>query len=451
MSGTGTVELAGSGEPRLSRRQQDFWIAYDAFVGILLLAVASSLLARSGLSSPIWLLCYLLVLFRIVLVWKVFAGVLFRARAYFLYPAVCLSSVLWSLDPKVSLISSVQLGVTVLFGVFLGWRYSQKRLMKFLFAVSFLGGVLSLLHWATGVFPWPKYSLSGGFVGFYPNKNILAQQVTIGALAATTLLLTPHDRTRRSILLAGLVLSPFLVALTSSATALLLMPAFMGLTILLSVHRIPPRIVLLGGGLVVSMFSIVPLGMVLAGFDPITAVLDATGKDATLTGRTLIWQVAAQEISERPFVGAGFLAFWSAPEFANDRLLIVHAGAVTSASVHNFVLEILIGTGVVGMAAMAVTLVAALGASLRSYRMTRSVPAAGATTIIGAAVAFSLLTPGLYRPHEMFLLVVVALGMSAAEDVRFHRWQRAQAGSDGLRVQTRKGTRLDISQPEELQ
>jgi exopolysaccharide production protein ExoQ len=48
-----------------------------------------------------------------------------------------------------------------------------------------------------------------------------------------------------------------------------------------------------------------------ANIDAVSAfVLDLTGKDITLTGRTDLWQAAFREIAEAPLLGHGFRAFW---------------------------------------------------------------------------------------------------------------------------------------------
>ena len=46
-------------------------------------------------------------------------------------------------------------------------------------------------------------------------------------------------------------------------------------------------------------------------FDPVSQVLGAFGKDATLTGRTVLWNYATEEIARHPLLGVGHGGFWT--------------------------------------------------------------------------------------------------------------------------------------------
>ena len=60
------------------------------------------------------------------------------------------------------------------------------------------------------------------------------------------------------------------------------------------------------------IFAIAPLVLTVLGYDPVTFVLNAVGKDATLTGRTEIWEVAGEVIGEHPGIASVIISRLSA-------------------------------------------------------------------------------------------------------------------------------------------
>jgi exopolysaccharide production protein ExoQ len=74
-------------------------------------------------------------------------------------------------------------------------------------------------------------------------------------------------------------------------------------------------------------------------------ILDFLGKDATLTGRTLIWPYVIDNISEKPFLCWGFAA-WAPGNPA--ALQIAEALNWNAPNAHNDLLEFLLELGVVG-------------------------------------------------------------------------------------------------------
>ena len=88
----------------------------------------------------------------------------------------------------------------------------------------------------------------------------------------------------------------------------------MALVILCALAVLMPAVVALRRG---GRASIAALGVILAVATAITIaatqrepVLNAMGKDATLTGRTDLWAAVGQSIAKRPLLGYGYKAFW---------------------------------------------------------------------------------------------------------------------------------------------
>ena len=72
-----------------------------------------------------------------------------------------------------------------------------------------------------------------------------------------------------------------------------------------------------------------------------------TGKDATFTGRTKIWNVAINALDgEHFFLGYGYNAFWFSPE---SRSLNQYLVGFKNYNTHNGYLEIMLSVGALGL------------------------------------------------------------------------------------------------------
>ena len=200
-------------------------------------------------------------------------------------------------------------------------------------------------------------------------------------------------------------------------TSVLLTPVLVMALLILCWHRVPSTIFSAGLLIVIAAIALGPVMIVIAGINPIEAVLDAIGKSTSLTGRVYIWQVAVDVYREHPILGVGYQAFWQSPQFLNERLLTQDAGAVTSRSFHNFLLEILVSAGWAALLAMLVLLWVTVARLFAVLRSTQSPAVAGAITLILGCVLSSLTGTTLYRAHEIMIILVVAFAVSAGEDL----------------------------------
>lgn len=422
------------GAPDDTRPGEQLWALIDSTLLVLTIAASSDMLVKLGpVQTLSWLLCYGLTLLRIGMIFPQFLALAAGNKIVFVYPFICLSSVLWSSAPSESLVGGIQLLMTCIIATFLGWRYSLTLIIRAVAVILSVAAALSLLHWATGIFPWPAFTRAGGLAGIFSHKSMLGLRVLIAALAILALWLMPTrtiSRVSKRWLLLAMAMVLMSLALSQSATALLLLPAMAYVLFFLCRDRTPPMVVVLLFVGAMVIFAIAPLVLTVLGYDPVTFVLNAVGKDATLTGRTEIWEVAGEVIGEHPILGVGFGAFWKASEFSVLRLATQHAGAITSSSFHNFALEILVSTGPLGLLAVAGLIGAGLYRLAALLSLTGSVAAAIGIVLLLTLVATSFLGPALYRGHDFAMVMVVMLVVSAREDMRTARAAlgRGQAG-----------------------
>ena len=393
--------------------QRLFWRGYDSALLGLTLMVMSDMPNRWGLASEVWLMVYGLFVLRAATVWRAFYRQAARNWTLMLYPGVCLLSVIWSGSPVTSAVSGVQMTMTVLIAMFLGWRFAPRQLVVTIWALLTLAALASLGNWATGVFQ-PVYSDVGGLLGIYTSKNMLGHYSQFAAQISLTLMLMGQGhapRAARWLAPLTLVLCVLAVVLSKSMTAVLLLPLYGGLTLLLNRRRLPP---LLRHGAIAALvlaLSLGPLALAMAGIDPVAEVLRATGKDATLTGRTELWSIAYGLASQAPLTGLGFGAFWAMDRYDSLHFAVIQAGA-TAPSFHNFIADVSVGTGLMGLGAMFALLGTVLSRALRHYRASGSALSVGCLILVLVPMNVGLLEPYLYRQHEFMLMWLVMLGVS---------------------------------------
>ena len=100
------------------------------------------------------------------------------------------------------------------------------------------------------------------------------------------------------------------------------------------------------------------------GTDPIDFLLDLVGKDRTLTGRTLLWDMAEQAIEERPWLGFGYKGYW-ADRPAEMLQLLSSFGLQQVPYFHNNYLEVAVAFGVIGPILLILGILIALFRTLR--------------------------------------------------------------------------------------
>ena len=220
----------------------------------------------------------------------------------------CGLSVMWSIDPGVSMRRVIALMMTTFAGLAFAARYDWSEMVQHIAAVALLLCLIVVIL----VFLNPTRAIMqeihpGAWRGPWVEKNTLGGIMT-KCFAAT--LCAFAMRPKRGWLWVPVALFCFaLVLLSTSKTSLLTSMACLGFFILLRVFRRFPflRIIVMFGFL-----SVVTLIVSVLVIDPEFA-LGLIGKDPTLTGRTDIWVLLTEAVSQKFWLGYGYGVYWRDP------------------------------------------------------------------------------------------------------------------------------------------
>lgn len=223
-------------------------------------------------------------------------------------PVLATMSYLWSDLPDDSLRKGISTIQTSYFGLYFASRFSVKQQLHILAWVFGIVAILSLLF---GI-AFPGVSIeaganAGSFRGPFTQKNILARIAVLGSIVFLLNALQNIRSTKHKIILwSGFLINVLLVVLSTSKTALLLLLTILMLLPFYKALRWKSTIVV-----PLIIIIIVCGGSILAIITSNWEVsLNAIGRDPTLSGRTGLWEASIEKISERPWLGYGYQAFW---------------------------------------------------------------------------------------------------------------------------------------------
>lgn len=253
-------------------------------------------------------------------------------------------SITWSIDPATTTRRAFAFGMWTLFGLFLASRYDAKELLRLL---GITLGLLALMSLATAIIR-PDYGLDHGFDigawrGVFTTKNTLGEMMLLAAVVFGIFASRPGRARIPAIL--GLLLSVALIFLAKAIAALLIVGV---LTITIPVVHMFRR-----NNAAAALVLAALLGFSAAASISVAeedTVLSMLGKDATLTGRTVLWANIAQRIEERPVFGYGYGAFWEPTGTQSERVRTA-IGWQTPHS-HNGLLDLWLDFGLVGVLAV---------------------------------------------------------------------------------------------------
>jgi exopolysaccharide production protein ExoQ len=333
----------------------------------------------------------------------------------YLLPVWCTASLLWSDHPDLSLRHGTQLVITFMIAVTLANRLSPIIFLRALFLSLVLAGVASLL--------FGNVRDDGIWIGIFESKNYYAFTMVALVLCSFALL---ADRAQPALWrlsgLFGALLGLPQIAMAESAGAVIASVFVLGAALsILGTHVLPParRMAALA----------VSCGIALTGLlislhfqDAIIAVVvDVTGKDPTLTGRTDLWASAIDEIGRSPLLGTGYRAFWvEGNSLAEQIWADFHIASKSGFNFHNLFLSNAVDIGVIGVALLLLLLVPAFLHCIRWVLLVGGAPALFCFMAIAFVVVLSMVeVPVFFEFNALTVMVVASLvyGLRASREL----------------------------------
>lgn len=276
-------------------------------------------------------------------------GEILAPRAIILVvPIFAVLSFFWSQSPVDTLKYSLEFALTVGLGLILSAAPHPKAVLWGLF-LAFAGYVATALVFGQSVDVGNNGQTA--FSGLTAGKNLMGDIAANGALISLACFVAGIEDRRpfRAILALGVAVAEIYVLLsTRSAGALMgMVPAVFVFIFFLTLRPMPLNLRLFAT--VFMSFAAAVMAMAY-GSTIIEDSMTLFDKDPTLTGRTYLWQRAADFIADKPVLGTGFSAFWV--EGNPDAVGLWRFGGLTDPwgfNFHNTLIELLVNVGWIGV------------------------------------------------------------------------------------------------------
>ncbi len=313
-----------------------------------------------------------------------------------------LMSAAWSSDPMFTLRRGILLLLTTTFAIYFASAFEWPEQMSIFGWMSLLAVVGSFVM--VGFFP--EYGLShdlhvGDWKGLFAHKNIMGRQM---AFAIITLAVIRPARMPWSIRWGAIAGAGTLLYMSHSATALASLTICAAAYPLLHLLRVKGKKTL---PIWVPFLPLVGVAVVIAvaNADTFLAIL---GRNSSLTGRTSIWKHAIEGISQEPWFGHGFNAFW---------------GRSMSHS-HDGYLDLLLDVGIVGLLVFAALLVQTLTRAFRFFQTAESTEAKWPALFVILFMVYNIAESSIFRQRTFLWIPFVAISVSLGA---FFQEERSEA------------------------
>jgi O-antigen ligase len=278
-------------------------------------------------------------------------------RPFWYFVVLASLSMLWSIEPSITLKRVVRLYVIVLVCMAfasVGWQTrrfenSLRRVLFILLAASIIFCYYEpdlAIHHVEG-----HAELMNAWHGITTGKNVL------GSLASCAFILWLHGlltrETGRLTSIVNLVLAGLCLIMCRSSTSLMatIFAAFFVILLLRpprSLQRQMPYIVGLFAAAVL-VYALAVLNIVPGMSSLLTPISMFSGKDLTFSGRTNIWYVLRLHIHLHPLLGSGYEAYWIGPVPSSPSYEMVKWLFFYPTEGHNGYLDVINDLGYVGL------------------------------------------------------------------------------------------------------
>lgn len=334
----------------------------------------------SAVSRLIWI--FLLSTGFLVVLWRAALSLLLiRAiNPFFLaFLVLAIASAAWSIDPGVTIRRLVRL--LAIFScacgfILVGWHNRRfQNVIRPVLTVMLLGSlVFGIVAPNLAIPVATQAELVGAWRGLSTQKNGFGSLASLGTIFWLHALFTRE--VRPVVAIAGAASAATCLYLSRSSTSLLATGCAVLILMLLvysprGMQRSLPAIIgLAAAALLVyslAVLQIIP-GLQLL-LEPITAI---TGKDMSFTGRTDLWALIRERISQHPYLGGGFGSYWVGEVPSSQSYEFIARLNFYPGQAHNGYLDVINDLGFLGGVLLVGYLIAYLWQSLRLRELDRN-------------------------------------------------------------------------------
>lgn len=371
--------------------------------------VGASESADSGIAVAIWLPIYFVTAVLLLLRRRSFYYVAAVAGLLGLLSSLALLSVLWSVDPSLTLRRSVALVCTFAFGLYLRVTFDTRTILRILALATGLV-VVSSIAVALAI---PSYGLDPirqeAWRGLFTTKNELGRIAALSTILWATCFAFKVTSRR---IAALLVLASLAAVLGSnSRTALTVVAAMAVVALAIPIIRAGGIAAVAAGTGMLAVGIIAAYGLLAT---PGSGVLDVSG-DPTLQGRTQLWGAVWDMIGRHPLLGYGYSAFWngaagpSAEVWSTVRWAAPHS--------HNGLLDVALDLGAVGVGLVVAIIFQVLHRSVRKIYRAGTASAVIQLLLVCFLVLYNVTESGLVARNSLFgILLALAVAIGREEE-----------------------------------
>ena len=346
--------------------------------------------------------------------YKTFAALIAANWPLVLLTFFCAASTAWSEDPAVTLRKSVAILGTTLFGALFALEFEVRSQLRILAAVLASAALASVIaqFWFSARFS-PTETAGAAWNGVFSHKNVLGRNMGLGVVAFLSIAKRKLTSVITSVLGIGACFT--LIAAAHSQTALVVALAILLLTGAFAVARLPWREALAAA--VLSAALLFPtVCFAVANNSRLVTML---GRDATLTGRSHIWTLAAQALTEHAWLGHGYGAFWW---IAPRSFQIIALLGYSTPHAHNGFLDIGLQLGIIGLVMFFVSWTDALRRAICRAQASPGCANGWSLLYLSFLLFYSFTESSLLAPNSLLWILYAAtcvtLSQTGSESVR---------------------------------
>lgn len=327
-------------------------------------ATSLAILLRTGRISEqaAWLLADLTALVLLLRYQSQFINIALANIVFICWPIAALASTAWSAYPSATFYYAFQLLMTTLVALLICILFRLEQIVELVFWGMLLAALATIAAVVTQ--PWIGIDLVGNWRGYFPTKNVLGDAMVLMVISAACLFL---QKRWRLVTGAAILLGLFLIFKTRSATPILsIMITLAPLPFVYALMKSWSSFLALTGlaliaaaGFGTALF----FAMAYVGLSPIDVVLSWVGKDRSLTGRTMLWDLAEAAINERPWLGWGYGAYWINPP--SEMLQVFYRTGQRLTHFHNNFVDANVHLGIIGPILLSLGIIVATTRALR--------------------------------------------------------------------------------------